>query len=119
MPTLADVLRSLSLPDGTAVPTDHITVQQLCDLLNAGGQGANGVSISLKTLAEVGQPTFAAKLRLIRVQKGLTQAELASKAGMHLQTVTQYEIGRKQPTTNARQKLANALNIKVEELNTI
>lgn len=56
-------------------------------------------------------PDFASRLRGLREAAGLSVAALASTAGLSRQAVHQYEDGRRQPTWQAVQQLAAALNV--------
>lgn len=54
-------------------------------------------------------PTVAAGLiRLARDKAGLTQSELAERAGASQQAISAYETGRKEPTLPTLQRLAAA-----------
>lgn len=56
------------------------------------------------------------KLKEIRENLGLSQAELADKAGISQPYVGAIEAGRKSPTLRTLQKLAAALGISVTDL---
>jgi transcriptional regulator with XRE-family HTH domain len=59
-------------------------------------------------------PTLAAGLiRLARDKAGLTQAELAERAGMSQQAVSAYETGRKEPTLPTLQRLIAATGLEM------
>ena len=55
--------------------------------------------------------TFAAKLKKLREEKGLTQEDLASASGIPLGTLRDYEQGRRRsdPTLAITVRLASAL----------
>ncbi|WP_050814378.1 helix-turn-helix domain-containing protein, partial [Streptococcus sobrinus] len=59
-----------------------------------------------------------AKERIIKKRKelGLTQTELAKRAGLKPPAISQYESGARNPSYDALIKLANALNVKVDYL---
>ena len=59
---------------------------------------------------------FAENLRKIRRKKGLTQEKLAERANMSLQYLALLEIGRKFPSGEMLERLANALDIETYEL---
>jgi transcriptional regulator with XRE-family HTH domain len=59
---------------------------------------------------------FAENLRKIRRKKGLTQEKLAEKANMSLQYLALLELGRKFPSGDMLERLANALDIETYEL---
>ncbi len=57
------------------------------------------------------------RLKRLREARGLTQADLAKRAGLHRVYVTQLEIGVKtNPTLDTLQRLAKALRIPIPEL---
>lgn len=51
-----------------------------------------------------------------RDRLGLTQRQLAEKAGLSQPAVAQYELGQKKPSLNALFKLAVALGVDASEL---
>jgi putative transcriptional regulator len=56
------------------------------------------------------------KLRIARVQKNLTQQELAEKISVSRQTINSIETGRYIPSTLLALKLGRELSTMVEEL---
>ncbi len=61
--------------------------------------------------------TFGEKLRKYRIEKGLTQAELAKVAGLGLKTITNYESGTTYPKNREVYKtLANILGVDADHL---
>jgi len=59
---------------------------------------------------------FSQSLREKRKARGLSQSELAAKAGSNKQTISRYERGERDPTVATVNKLAAALQITVTEL---
>lgn len=59
---------------------------------------------------------FSEKVKQLREEKGLTQAELANLIGVTQPTVAQYEKGIKVPTIITGVLLAKRLNTTCEEL---
>lgn len=56
-------------------------------------------------------------LKRWRLARGLTQSQLAKKAGLHRVSVAQIESGRReQPTMTTRRRLAKALKIDLQLL---
>jgi transcriptional regulator with XRE-family HTH domain len=53
--------------------------------------------------------TFGEKLKELRVQAGLTQAQLAEVSSVPLGTIRDYEQGKRDPLLSTAQKLARAL----------
>lgn len=54
------------------------------------------------------------RLKELRESRGLTQNELALKAGLHLTTIGCYEINRREPKATQLKILADALGVKME-----
>lgn len=54
---------------------------------------------------------FAAKLKYLREEAGLTQAQLAERAEMHLQGITKLEQGLREPAWATVLALAEALGV--------
>ncbi len=60
---------------------------------------------------------FRKTLRKLREAKGLTQGELAERAGLHRVYVTQLEIGiETNPTLETLERLAKALGVRTGKL---
>lgn len=55
-------------------------------------------------------------IRKIRIDKNLTQKELAEKSGISLSALNKYERGDRLPKIDALQKLSEALNIQIDYL---
>lgn len=55
-------------------------------------------------------------LRVYRELRGLTQAVLASNAGVSRVTVAEIETGRKQGSVSTLRRLADALNVTLDDL---
>ena len=60
--------------------------------------------------------TFNERLKSIREQKGLTQAELGKRSGLSSRMIQKYESGLSRPRFDAAEKLASALEMLVSEL---
>lgn len=57
------------------------------------------------------------KIKSLRKKRGLTQEDLAKKAGLHWTTIGKIEAGmRKNPDLSTRKKLAKALGVDITEL---
>ncbi|MBP2058948.1 DNA-binding XRE family transcriptional regulator [Lactobacillus colini] len=56
------------------------------------------------------------RIKQERISKGLTQAELAKKTGISKQSISYYEIGKRQPKIEAWQKLANFFGVSIPYL---
>lgn len=59
---------------------------------------------------------FGKRLRLARVNKGLTQPQLASAVGVALRSYQFYEQGRRRPSYELLVKLAIELNVSIDWL---
>lgn len=64
----------------------------------------------------MGDPRLASRLKEARTAAGLTQAELAERAGVSRKTVNTVENGVFIPSTVLALGLARALDLKVEDL---
>lgn len=59
---------------------------------------------------------FSHRLRELRTRKGLRQKELAHLVGLHYNHIGRYERGESQPSADALQRLAKALEISLDYL---
>jgi putative transcriptional regulator len=64
----------------------------------------------------MGDPVLNIRLKLVRTELGLTQAELAARIGVSRKTINTVENGVFVPSTTLALKLAAALGCKVEDL---
>ena len=62
--------------------------------------------------------TFAENLRRLRIDRFLSQRELARRAGLHSVTLTRLEAGSAAPSTRSVRALAAALGVEPRELTT-
>jgi transcriptional regulator with XRE-family HTH domain len=62
--------------------------------------------------------TFATNLRRLRVDRFLSQRELARRAGLHAVTLTRLESGARSPTTRSVRALATSLGVEPRDLTT-
>lgn len=56
------------------------------------------------------------KIRMIRLEKGITQKQLAKLLNTSQQNLAQYESGKRKPKIETLHKIAYALNVPVTEL---
>jgi len=70
----------------------------------------------MATTTQTTIPELAKKLRQARRQKGLTQEQLAQRAGADSQRISKYERGVLVPTTVILVKLADALEVSLDFL---
>ena len=56
------------------------------------------------------------RIRVLRMEKGWSQLELAGRADLHRPYVTGIETGTRNPSLNALVKVANALHVPLVEL---
>jgi transcriptional regulator with XRE-family HTH domain len=59
---------------------------------------------------------FGQRLRELRERAGLTQGQLAERAGMHRQGIAKLELGEREPLWSTVQALAEALGVSFEQL---
>lgn len=59
---------------------------------------------------------FGLRLRHLRLERQLTQAELGDRAGMNDKTISNIERGRHGTSFRHLENLANALNVELAEL---
>ncbi|MDQ0162718.1 helix-turn-helix domain-containing protein [Aeribacillus alveayuensis] len=62
------------------------------------------------------QKTIGERIRNFRKQKGWSQEELADKASLHSTYIGQIERGEKNATIESIEKIANALEVSLEDL---
>ncbi|MFQ5736775.1 MAG: helix-turn-helix domain-containing protein [Thermodesulfobacteriota bacterium] len=55
------------------------------------------------------------RLKAIRENRGLTQGQLAKLTGLHITTIGNYEIDRREPKATQLKLLADALAVSMEE----
>ena len=60
--------------------------------------------------------TFAQRLETLRIQKGLTQEELARLINISQPSYCAYERGKNKPSKNTQIQLAKVLKVSVDEL---
>ena len=60
--------------------------------------------------------SFSDRLKEERKNAGLTQAQISEKLGITVQSYSQYETGKRNPKVETQKKLADALNISLNDL---
>lgn len=60
--------------------------------------------------------SIAARLIQLRRDKGLTQQQMASQIGVHVNQIRRYESGSTQPSLEALKKIALAMSISIDSL---
>ncbi|NCC58849.1 MAG: XRE family transcriptional regulator [Synergistales bacterium] len=55
-------------------------------------------------------------LKILRTQAGFTQSQLAEKVGLSLNTILNFEKGRREPRSSDLQKIAVVLGCEISEL---
>jgi DNA-binding XRE family transcriptional regulator len=81
----------------------------------------SGGDFPLDTLYPRGYKTvvrerMAARVKRLRAQRGMTQEQLAAKAGISRPYLARLETARQDPTLSTLEKLAKALRLKVGRL---
>jgi len=66
--------------------------------------------------APVDGPRLGARLRSLRKQAGLTQAELARRTGIHRPNIARVEAGRHTPSLETLTRLANAIGVSATQV---
>lgn len=59
-------------------------------------------------------PTFGERLRNLRLEKGMTQEELASSFNLHKTRISQYELNKRQADDDMKKKLADFFNVSLD-----
>ncbi len=59
------------------------------------------------------------RFKKLRIQKGLTQKDLASMAGVSKNTINLIEQGRRDPKYSTIKKISKALNVRIEFIESI
>lgn len=59
---------------------------------------------------------LAINLRKYRQEKGLTQEQLAAESGVASEYISRLEAGKRNPTIAIVEKLAKALDVKIDDL---
>ena len=60
--------------------------------------------------------SIANNIRVFRKKKRITQAELSQKTGLSRNTIVNFENSKRDPRIKDLRKIANALNVPIEEL---
>ena len=58
----------------------------------------------------------AEKLKEVRLEKGMTQADIAEKAGLHPNSYAKIERGEATPSLETLEKIAKALSVRSSDL---
>jgi transcriptional regulator with XRE-family HTH domain len=62
------------------------------------------------------RPAFGQRVRQLRLERALTQEQLAERAGMHWTYISGVERGRRNPSLNVLGQLAGALGLSLADL---
>lgn len=60
--------------------------------------------------------SFAKQLKRLRAERGMTQKQLADRAGVTLSYIGRLEIGRHDPQLSSLRKIAKALRVSLGDL---
>ncbi|NFH89142.1 helix-turn-helix transcriptional regulator [Clostridium botulinum] len=61
-------------------------------------------------------PSFGERLRELRIEKDLTQEELANYFGLHKTRISQYELNKRQADDEMKKKFARYFNVSLDWL---
>ena len=61
-------------------------------------------------------PSFGERLRELRIEKNLTQEELANNFGLHKTRISQYELNKRQADDEMKKKFAKYFNVSLDWL---
>lgn len=61
---------------------------------------------------------FTTKLKMLRLEKGMTQGEIANELGISRGCLANYETGKRSPDGDMLKKLAQVLNVSIDFLMT-
>ena len=67
-------------------------------------------------LVQIPQKREEMNLKEIRLARGMTQEQLADKVGIERTSITNYELGTREPSLDTLRKLAEALDCTLDEL---
>ena len=67
-------------------------------------------------LSERKHMNFNTNLKKIRIEKGMTQMQLAEACGVTSQAISNYEMGIREPNLKTLKKQADVLEVTVDEL---
>ena len=59
---------------------------------------------------------IAQKIKTIRSKKRISQTELSKRTHLHRNTISNFENSKRNPRVNDLKKIANALDVSIEEL---
>lgn len=60
--------------------------------------------------------TLGERLKILRIEAGLTQEELAQRIGLKKQNISRYENSHCEPNIRTAKKIADALGVSIEEM---
>lgn len=61
-------------------------------------------------------PSFGERLRSLRIERDMTQEELASEFNLHKTRISQYELDKRQADDDMKKKLANFFEVSIDYL---
>lgn len=78
--------------------------------------GAAGAHLQRKEVSDVVDPIVGGRIKELRKQAGLTQAQLAEELGCYAKDVCRWETGKYDPTIQYLKKLADVFGCGVDTL---
>jgi len=103
-------ISSITIDPSAAKATLRLKSGAVCQLSAASVYGAPGMTNGGEDIAIDGEK-LGARLRELRLEAGLTQAELARRTGIHRPNIARVEAGRHTPSLETLARLANAIGV--------
>jgi DNA-binding XRE family transcriptional regulator len=103
-------IASITIDPNATKATLRLKSGAVCQLAAASVYGASGLSSGQEDIAINGEK-LGARLRQLRLEAGLTQAELARRTGIHRPNIARVEAGRHTPSLETLARIANAIGV--------
>jgi DNA-binding XRE family transcriptional regulator len=95
---------------------DAIDIDDLVTMLEAEPGGKEGMEDARRWLATTLQGEDAGTFKSLRLAAGLSQAALAEQVGLQQPNISAIEAGNRRPEYDTARKLAQALQVTIEEI---
>ncbi len=103
-------ISSITIDPSATKASLHLKSGAVCQLSAASVYGAPGMTNGGDDIAIDGEK-LGARLRELRLEAGLTQAELARRTGIHRPNIARVEAGRHTPSLDTLARIANAIGV--------